>query len=180
MNIRIRLVVFGLIAASLLSTFVVKDSSAVDLSDDQKGRISANCLSIQGSLYQLHASDALLRVNRGKIYESIGSKLMNNFNSRLGNNSLDNRGLSSVSDQYQKALTAFRTDYVSYEKQLFSTTMKIDCTKDPVAFHMALEDARAKRALVHSDVIRLHQYIDDYRTAVNDFMLNFERVTGKN
>ena len=179
MNIRIRLVVFGLIAASLLSTFIIKDSSAVDLSDDQKSRISANCLSIKGSLNQLHASDALLRVNRGQIYESMASKLMNNFNGRLGNNSLDNKGLISVTEQYQTALTAFRTDYVNYEKQL-SLAMKIDCTKDTVGFHSALENARTKRDLVHTDVTRLHQFIDDYRTAVNDFMLNFDRVTGKN
>jgi hypothetical protein len=41
-------------------------------------------------------------------------------------------------------------------------------------------DARIKRNTVHEDVTRLNQYIDDYRTAINDFMLNFERVTGKN
>ena len=179
MKIRVRLVVITLIAASLLSVFGLKTSYADDLSDDQKSRIQANCLSIKGSLNQLHASDALLRVNRGQIYESVGTKLMNSFNSRLSNNGLDNKGLVSVANEYQTALASFRSDYQLYEQQL-SATIKTDCTKDPTTFHNALEDARTKRSKVHDDVLRLNQYIDDYRSAVNDFMLNFQRVTGSN
>jgi hypothetical protein len=179
MKIRLGLVVFGLIAASLLSVFALKNSYADDLSDDQISRIQANCLSIKGSLSQLHASDALLRVNRGQIYESVGTKLMNSFNSRLSNNGLDNKGLVVVANEYQSALTTFRADYQTYEQQL-ATTIRIDCAKDPTGFHNALVDARTKRDTVHTDVTHLNQYIDDYRSAVNDFMLNFERVTGKN
>ncbi|MDB5179732.1 MAG: exported protein of unknown function [Candidatus Saccharibacteria bacterium] len=179
MKIRIRLVLFAMIAASLLSVFVLKNSYAADLSSDQITRIQANCLSIKGSLNQLHASDALLRVNRGQIYESVGTKLMDSFNSRLSNSGLDNKGLVSVANEYQAALTTFRMDYQAYEQQL-SATIRIDCTKDPTTFHNALEDARTKRSTVHDDVTHLNQYIDDYRSAVNDFMLNFERVTGKN
>lgn len=179
MNIQFRLVLFSLIVASLLSVFALKNSYAEDLSNDQVIRIKANCLSIKGSLNQLHASDALLRVNRGQIYESVGTKLMSNFNSRLSNNGLDNKGLVVVTNQYQTALAAFRTDYQSYEQQL-SNTIRIDCTKDPITFHGALVDARTKRSSVHTDATRLNQYIDDYRSAINDFMINFDRVTGKN
>lgn len=179
MKLRVRLVLSAMIAAALLSVFVLKNSYADDLSSDQKARIQANCLSIKGSLNQLRASDALLRVNRGQIYESVGTKLMNNFNSRLSNNGLDNKGLVSVGGEYQSALSAFREDYTVYEHQL-SATIGIDCSKDPTSFHYALENARTKRSTVHDDVGRLNQYIDDYRAAVNDFMLNFDRVTGKN
>lgn len=179
MNIRTRLVVFALIAASLLSVFVLKDVSAASLSDEQLGRISANCLSIKGSLNQLHVTDALLRVNRGQIYESVGAKLMGNFNSRLGSNGLDNKGLVAVTNSYQAALATFRTDYQAYERQL-SVAIGIDCVKEPESFHYALQDARTKRTKLNTDVQRLYQYIDDYRSSVDDFMLNFERVTGKN
>jgi len=178
MKIRLGLVAFALIAASLLSIVTPKNSSAAELSDEQINRIKANCLSIKSSLNQLHASDALLRVNRGQIYESMGTKLMDTFNSRLSNNGLDNKGLVSVAVQYQAALTTFRLDYQAYEQQL-SSVIRIDCTKEPVAFHTALEEARTRRTIVHTDVGRLNQYIDDYRSAVKDFMLNFERVTGK-
>jgi len=174
-----RLAVFTLVAATLLATFAFKNSYAEELSDEQKTRIQANCLSIKGSLNQLHASDALLRVNRGQVYESVGTKLMNSFNSRLANNGLDNKGLVVVGGEYQTVLATFRTDYQLYERQL-SAAIRIDCEKTPSEFHTALEDARAKRAAVYDDVQRLNETIDDYRTAVGDFMLNFQRVTGKN
>jgi len=178
MTVRARFLVFALIAASVVSVFSVHTASAAELSDEQLGRIKANCLSIKGSLNQLHASDALLRVNRGQLYESIGARLMNNFNSRLSNNSLDNKGLVAVTQSYQTAQTNFRNSYREYEVQL-SAAIRIDCTKDPEAFHNAIESARIKRATTRADVVRMNQYIDDYRSAVNDFMLNFERVTGK-
>jgi len=179
MKIHSRLLIGGMVAAVLLSAFHVYDASAADLTDEQSARISVNCLTIKSSLNQLHASDALLRVNRGQIYESMGTKLMSSFNGRLGSNSLDNKGLVSVTDSYQTALTTFRDDYRTYEQQL-STVIKIDCAAQPAAFHDALVNARTKRAKVHTDVLRLHQYIDDYRSAINDFMLNFDRVTGGN
>ncbi|MBC7564893.1 hypothetical protein H7100_01510 [Candidatus Saccharibacteria bacterium] len=179
MKIRVSLVLIALTAATLLPVFALKNVQAEDLSADQISRIQSNCLSIKGSLAQLHASDALLRVNRGQLYESIGTKLMDSFNGRLSNNGLDNKGLVTVSTDYQQALTTFRSDYQTYEQQL-SAAIKIDCTKNPTSFHAALLDARTKRATVHSDIEKMNQYIDDYRSAVNDFMLNFERVTGKN
>jgi len=178
MKLRTRLVAFAFIAASVLSLSIVKTTAAADLSDEQLGRIKSNCLSIKGSLNQLHATDALLRVNRGQIYEAIGTKLMSNFNARLSNNSLDNKGLVAVTQSYQTAQVTFRDDYRIYEQQL-SAALRIDCTKEPAALHEAIESAREKRDIVHADVLRLNQFIDDYRLAVNDFMLNFDRVTGK-
>lgn len=175
-----RVIVIGVIAAMLLPFVMIRDVQAQsDLSKDQLERISANCLTAKNTLNQLHASDALLRVNRGQIYESLGAKLMNNFNIRLSNNSLDNKGLLVVTTSYRAALDTFRTDYQAYERQL-SAAIKIDCDKQPAAFHAATEDAREKRAKLHTDVIRLHQYIDDYRSSVNDFMINYERVSGDN
>ncbi|MBC7459497.1 hypothetical protein H7200_02160 [Candidatus Saccharibacteria bacterium] len=179
MKVPSRLIIFFIISAALLSFVAINDTSAAELTDEQANRISANCTSIKNSLNQLHASDALLRVNRGQVYESMGTKLMNNFNARLGGKSLDNKGLVAVTDSYQSALATFRTDYQIYERQL-SVALRIDCTKEPRTFHAAVEDARIKRATVHDDVLRLHEYIDDYRSAVSGFILNFERVTGSN
>lgn len=178
MNIRATLAVIGLFAALSFAVVVGAQTFAVtQLSEEQKTQIKDNCVAVKSTLNQLHASDALLRVNRGQIYESVGAKLMNRFNGRLSSNGLDIKGLSLVSTNYQTALSNFRSDYQSYERQL-STAIAIDCTKDPQAFHLALEDARAKRKVVHDDVVKLHRYIDDYRSAVNDFKLNFERLSG--
>jgi len=176
MKLRARLIVLSLIATMVFSFVGLQGVSAQsDLSEEQLKRISSNCLSIKNSLNQLHASDALLRVNRGQLYDSIGSKLMNNFNSRLSSNNLDNKGLQATTNGYQTALTTFRNDYQLYERQL-TATIRIDCDKSPAEFHNAIEDARVKRAKVHTDVLRLNLYIDDYRTGVNDFLINFERI----
>jgi hypothetical protein len=178
MKLPVRLIALGFVAAVLLSAVSFKGASAQsDLTDDQLQRISANCLSIKNTLNQLHASDALLRVNRGQIYESMGTKLMDRFNGRLTSNSLDAVGTIAVTNSYRSALDTFRSDYQLYERQL-SAAIKIDCDKQPGAFHNAIEDARTKRNKVHTDVGRLHQYIDDYRSAVNDFLINFERTSG--
>jgi hypothetical protein len=178
MNNRIYLVTVAVLTASVISLFMHTAAQAIALTDEQKAKIQSNCLSIQGALNQLHSSDALLRVNRGQIYETVGTKLMNNFNARLNNNGLDNKGLVAVTDQYQAALTSFRANYRVYERQL-SAAMDTDCTSKPVAFHDAVAVAREKRAAVYSDVLRMNRFIDDYRSAVNDFMLNFDRVTAK-
>src|SRR5690606_19742079 len=121
------------------------------------------------------ASDALLRVNRGQIYESLASKLMDRFNDRLGSNSLDNKAMLTVTGSYRTQLNTFRSDYISYEQKL-AAALAIDCTNRPAEFHTTVQEARKLRSTVHSDVVKLHQYIDDYRSSVGDFFLNYERV----
>lgn len=179
MRIRIRLAIIGAITALLLSiTGMTTTSAQTNLTNEQLERISANCVSIKNTLNQLHASDALLRVNRGQIYETMSTKLMDRFNSRLQSNNLDATGTQAVTTSYRSALASFRTNYQAYEQQL-SAAIRIDCDEKPAEFHAAIEDARTKRSKVHSDVIRLHRYIDDYRSAVNDFYINFQRVSGE-
>lgn len=177
-----RLFVVGLILAvgSAMAFLGIRGVSAqTTLTDQQRDLIRANCITIKNTLNQLNASDALLRVNRGQVYESMGSKLMDRFNSRLDGRNLDSRGVVSVTGSYRSSLQDFRANYITYERQL-TATLRIDCTTDPDSFHASLLSAREKRALVHEDVNRLHQFIDDYRNAAADFRLNFERVSGEN
>lgn len=145
------------------------------LTDQQIEHIRSNCTTIKSTVNQLHASDALLRVNRGQVYESMASKLMDPFNSRLGNNRLDAKATLAVTSSYRTALGLFRSDYKDYEEKI-SSALRIDCTKQPEDFYLTVEQARVLRATMHEDVLKLHRYIDDYRTAVSDFQLNFERV----
>jgi len=179
MKTHARLILFAFIASAAFSVLAVTPSRADELSSEQKDRISANCVSIKASLNQLHASDALLRVNRGQFYESVGTRLMGNFNARLSNNGFDIKGMVAIADNYKSSLAEFRSDYQTYERQL-AVTLRIDCTTEQSAFHDSLVNARAKRATVHTDVTRLNRYIEDYRSAVDNFMLNYERVTGSN
>lgn len=174
------IVLFGIVAAvataSFLGSSLVGAQASVTLTKDQEDRISSNCVSIKSTINQLHASDALLRVNRGQIYESMATNLMDRFNDRLGNNSLDNKAMLTVTGSYRTALTKFRTDYISYEQKL-SQALRTDCTTQPAVFYNTLQEARDLRTTVHEDVNRLHQLIDDYRGSVNGFLLNYERLS---
>jgi len=174
---RITAVIAISLAALLVAVSLTPYAAAADdLTPEQAERIKTNCVTIKSSLSQLHASDALLRVNRGQVYESMASKLMETFNGRLSSNRLDNRAMVAVTTNYRNTLTTFRTDYIAYEKKL-SEAIRIDCTTQPYTFHAALQEARTLRGAVHDDVSELHLLIDDYRSSVGGFLVNFERVS---
>lgn len=166
----------SVVSLGILLSFAAPKVSAEDLTPEQTERVKLNCVSIKNTLSQLHASDALLRVNRGQVYESMASKLMDTFNTRLANNRLDNKAMTTVTSNYRTALNNFRLDYIAYEQKL-SDAIKTDCATQPNTFHTTLEEARTLRKKVHEDVIKLHRYIDDYRTSVSDFLLNYERIS---
>lgn len=167
------LAIVGLVAISAGTA----QAQTPELTDEQRTMIVTNCVSIKNTLNQLKATDALLRVNRGQVYEALSSKLMDRFNSRLSNNQLDTKGFVSLRTSYDEQLDRFRADYEQYARQLESA-IRIDCANDPDAFHDAVASARTMRTVVHEDVKKLHGYIDDYRSGVVDFKTNFERLAG--
>jgi hypothetical protein len=169
-----RLIILGLLATVVMSGVFLSTAFAQEAptTDAQIDRIRTNCATVKNTLTQLHVSDALLRVNRGQLYESITTKLMSSFNGRASSNNLDATGLVVITSSYNGTLSTFRADYQSYEQQL-SAALKIDCTKEPVAFYDAVANARDKRAQVHNDVLVLNQSIDDYQTAFNSFADSF-------
>lgn len=164
------------LSSSLLWASFASAQSQTVLTSEQEEQIKANCTSIKGSLNQLHASDAVLRVNRGQIYQSMARNLMDNFNNRLGSNGLDNKAMLTVTGNYRIAFTKFNTDYISYEQKV-SQILRADCTNQPAQFYRFIEEARELRGIVHEDVKKMHQLIDDYRTSVNGFYLNYERLS---
>jgi len=182
MNIRSRRFTFGIVASSLVAllavVFFAGSTLAADepLTSEQKQRIQANCQSIKSTLNQLHVSDALLRVNRGQFYESLAGKLMDRFNGRLAANDIDAKSMVAITGSYRTALNTFRTDYQVYEHQL-ADALAIDCTKEAQAFHDSVEEARTKRSKVHQDVLRLNEYISDYKLAVNTFAESYGEVS---
>lgn len=176
MHKSVKFITLCLVAVSLVSVAVFSGVSAqgASMNEEQINRIRTSCVSAKNTLNRLHASDALLRVNRGQIYESMSTKLMARFNSRATSNRFDAKDLLNVARDYGSSLTDFRTDYISYEVQL-ANALQIDCLKEPVSFYDAVALARTNRAKVHADVVRLHQYIDDYATAFNEFVIEINQ-----
>ena len=174
-----RLIILGLLVTAVTSAGLLSTVSAQEppTTDAQINRIRTNCVAVKNTLTQLHVNDALLRVNRGQLYESIATKLMSSFNGRVSSNNLDASGLVTITNGYSSTLNTFRLDYQGYEQQL-SAALKIDCNKEPVAFYDSVASARSKRTQVHNDVVTLNQSIDDYQTAFTTFADNFIVTSG--
>lgn len=136
-------------------------------------RIKANCIDAQASLTQLHTSDALLRVNRGRMYETIATKLMVPFNSRVTSNQLDGKSLIEIYTTYEKHLAEFRSNYQSYEQSM-SETLRINCQNQPVSFYDKVNATSELRKRVHTSVVALHKAINDYKVAFDAFAKKFE------
>ncbi len=168
------LIVVGVGVALLGSVVLLSSVSAQNtpVTDAQVERIKSSCLSAKNTLNQLRASDALLRVNRGQLYVSMTTKLMTRFNTRAESNGLNAKDLVAVTNSYNAAVNTFTADYKAYEEQL-SSALRIDCTKEPVTFYDAVASARIKRAQVHTDVLAVHQLIDQYTSTFDAFSLNF-------
>ncbi len=181
MNTTTKFMALCLIVATLVSSvlFGVASAQTTPMTDEQIGRIRVSCLSTKSTLNRLHANDALLRVNRGQIYESMSTKLMTQFNNRATSNRFDAKDLARITQSYGTALAEFRVDYMSYEVQL-ANALNIDCAKEPVSFYDAVALARTSRAQVHADVVKLHQYIDDYSAAFSTFTTTFGKNNGAN
>ena len=166
--------------ATILSgmTLLHVAAQSATMTSQQIELIRSNCVSTKNTLSQLHASDALLRVNRGQIYESMSTKLMERFNIRIANNGYSNISLVAITKSYGQMLDNFRLDYKSYEEQLV-LALDINCSNQPVAFYDAVALARTKRDQVHADVIELGRYIDQYQSGVNQFENDYKGVTNK-
>lgn len=139
--------------------------------------IRSNCVAAKTKLKQLHASDALLRVNMGQTYESILTKLMEKLNNRLASNDYGNGDFVSVSINYRSTLDDFRSDYMDYEKQL-STAINIDCSTQPVSFYDAVVMAQTKRGQVHTDITKLNQFASKYESTLAQFEKNYQKSLG--
>ena len=166
------LTAFGLLVGSIGMSHDVFAEDQVPMSDAHIERIRSNCIEAQTKLTRLHTADALLRVNRGQLYEQILTKLMSPFNSRVALNNLNSSELVSIAATYQQQLAAFRTNYQQYEEVL-SAALKINCTDQPVAFYDKVTEARDKRKKVHESTLELKRSIETYKNTFTTFRASF-------
>lgn len=163
----------AIVAGSSFMVAAIEDVPPLDILPEQ---ISGSCLTTKNSLNQLHSSDALLRVNRGQIYESMHAKLMDKFNLRLVNNNISNEQFKVIAQDYSNALNAFRLNYITYEEQ-FAKTLNIDCNKQPKQYYKAVIKTRDLRVGVHNDVVKLNELIDQYLLAIDQLADTYNLTT---
>lgn len=138
-------------------------------------RIKDNCRAATQTLRQIRASDGLLRVNRGQLYDLISTKLMAPMNSRLAINRLDASQLISVTASFDRTLNEFRSHYQTYGAQLLST-IQTDCQQKPVEFYEGVKKAREQRAKINELIKSLVHYIAQYDQKFNEFRANHPEI----
>jgi hypothetical protein len=162
------LVALGFLAAPTLA------QTAPPMTQAHIERIRTNCTAAQSRLTTLHANDGLLRVNRGQVYESISTKLMAPFNSRVSLAKRDSLGLTTITARYEQQLDDFRARYKEYEESL-SAVLRISCTNQPVAFFDAVAAARQKRQATYEATQRLQKSIQDYGSEFEKFRVQLQK-----
>jgi hypothetical protein len=169
------LIVFVVLTAMLSGAFLwqqkVEAQNTPPMTEAHIARIRSNCVEAQSTLNQLHTSDALLRVNQGQLYELISTKLMAPFNARVALNKMDASKLLVVSNDYDRELAVFRTNYKLYEEAM-SRTLKINCLNQPVAFYDSVTETRAKRKAVHANIVNLKADIQSYKAEFDTLRAN--------
>jgi hypothetical protein len=172
-----RFFIFIFVAGTVIAgAHSVSAQESAPMTEAHIERIRANCIEAQSTLYQLHASDALLRVDRGPLYQSMSTKLMAPLNSRITLGKYDAGSLVSITTDYEREFAAFRLNYQQYEEAM-SRTLKLNCTNQPVAFYDNVVDTRQKRAKVHDSTVSLQGLIQKYEKAFEEFAKRFKEGT---
>lgn len=169
------IVSFGLLSWAALTRPAQAAETGQSLSAAHIERIQMNCGEAQTALSQLHASDGLLRVNRGQLYDSMSNKLMGPLNSRIALSRLDGVELVRITTDYQTQLSSFRQNYQTYEESM-TDLLRIDCVERPVAFYDSVTDTRDKRQATHDSAMQLHETIEAYKSAFEEFVVTFEEA----
>lgn len=141
------------------------DDTATTLTDDDLTTIRRNCVSVQSTLDRVHESDALSRVNLGQQYETIATKLMAPFNSRVALNRLDGVALTQTTVAFNNELDEFRALYQQYEQTVLKA-IQLKCTAQPVTFYDTLHLARSQRAAVRAATMEMSKLVTQYSDQV--------------
>ena len=151
-----KLILVMIMAVALVAPSV--HATPQPLTDAQIEQIRRNCQGSQSFLQQIQRNDAAARINRGRIYESLG-KLLTNFNSRVVLNKLDAPSLVTASSAFTTKVSAFQSDYLSYED--------------------TLTQARELRAKLSKDIQDINAILDTYQQGVTALRGNLVEAAAK-
>lgn len=161
---RILCSIFGACLFLAVATYIPKVGAQEDISPEALTIIRQNCVSAQVALQQVQYNDAATRVNRGQGYESLLSRLIIPFNTRVTSNGYNDSAanLTTTTNKYQTALSNFKKHYDSYDDAV-TDALHVKCQEKPADFYHSLVEARKQRSNIANDVASLSQLIEEYR-----------------
>lgn len=128
--------------------------------------IKANCQQSQSILNQIEKSDAVIRINRGRVYND-AQDLLYAMSARLTDNRVSIPNISTIMSDYDHALAEFRKNYNDYDDKL-NDLIEMKCAEKPSDFYDQLKDLRDTRKTLGENVKKLDQLIKDYDQAITD------------
>ena len=162
-----------LLIALLVAVYVTNTPSAlaevppmVMLTDRQLELVRTNCANTKATLERVRANDALMRINLGREYGAISTKLMAPMNSRIALNKLNGIDLTKTTVDFDRQINTFRTAYQKYE-QVMSRTVQTDCQEKPADFYITIGQARYYRAEVRKSIEELERLALQYRSQLD-------------
>lgn len=165
-------VVYGFIIIMLIVSAAPQRLFAAEndgiINDAQIVTIRMHCTDLQATLNRLRQSDTLLRYNRGQLYRAIADKLMVPLNQRITSNQLDGSDLVATTAKFNDEYQVFFESYRVYEASL-STTLTIDCSKQPTTFYDNLAITRDNRNSLHDSSNRLVSLTKQYMKQFTQF-----------
>lgn len=161
--------VFASLAIVASSIIGVNFAGAQELNDERKASVSQTCVNAQSNLQRLGSSDTTTRINRGRDYDQV-LKLFYLMNTRVASNDIAEPKLAEITKSFEEELTRFRENYNSYNEKLRGT-IDFGCVTDPQGFYNSLDETRAKRADLNSNVVTLDSLIENYQTAIKELVI---------
>lgn len=171
-----RITIAIMMAASLLVSVPV--ARALDMMLPDPEVIRSNCKAVQTTLERVHSSDALARVNLGRQYEIISTKLMAPMNSRIALNRLDGVELARITVDFNSKLEQFRSAYQQYEQTMLRA-IQINCVNQPIGFFDIINSAREQRLHVRLVVLELGDLTTQYGEHVKTLRASVKESSGE-
>jgi lipoprotein len=141
------------------------------LTEKQLSLVRANCVTTKSVLERVRANDALVRINLGREYDAISTKLMAPMNSRIALNKLNGIDLTKTTVDFDRQIDQFRGSYQRYE-QTMAHIVQMDCQDRPADFYMGIERARHYRSEVRKSVVELDKLINQYSVQLDKLDLS--------
>lgn len=138
------------------------------LTNDQVEHIRNVCADTQIAIRNLHATDALARINVVQQYTTISTRMMAPMNSRVAINKLDGVELTRLTVDFNNELEHFRSPqglYPDYERTQ-SAAINMNCYDQPVEFYDTVNLMLKKRTGLRESADKLGGLLKEYRAQV--------------
>ena len=130
---------------------------AEDIGTSEQENIKTRCLAVQTNIKTLANRITTVREKRTTAYDSITARLTK-LEKNLDDQAFNTETLNKTITDLTKKIDTYKTTIKAYKQAVDDMTV-IDCSKEPVAFRGALEEARTKHAELITQVGDIREYV---------------------